>query len=342
MLCLQASHIHRVGLQLQRGGGPFALASGGGGCREMCGSMTCNMLCESLCWPWSRRRPGGKVPHWALHYNWAAGPRPDLSRERAAALVQPELQGLPLSTQLKDVLYQRPAAKLPVHRKALAGLSADLEVLCEQDDGSHLTLAAAVTAAMSANLRPGKDYMTARLIDKFLIELLVEGLDELLPAQQRLGVMVLCDGGDTDSTMTRCSDKGKSLRPDGQLRSGDGQRLLFKWEERAAGVQFQEAVEDLTSEATGLKHNPALTWPACPSSIVHLQCGLSKSRCCNVKPAKQVVGYRLHHGHLSLARQRCRHKLRSLLTAEKTAAWSPLYYAELPYLVTAAAAGAQF
>ena len=32
----------------------------------------------------------------------------------------------------------------------------------------------------------------------------------------------------------------------------------------------------------------------------------------------------------------------SLLTAVKMAAWSPLYYGDLPYLLTAAAAGAQF
>ena len=156
--------------------------------------------------------------------------------------MQPELQGLPHSAQLKDVLYQRPAAKLPVFRKALAGLSADLEDLCEQDVGSHLTLAAAVTAAMCATLLPGSEHMTARLIDRFLIDLLVVGLDQLLPAQQRLWVRVLRDEGDTDSTMTCRSDRGKSLRPDGQLRSGDGRWLLFKWEEKAAGVPLEEAV----------------------------------------------------------------------------------------------------
>lgn len=34
-----------------------------------------------------------------------------------------------------------------------------------------------------------------------------------------------------------------------------------------------------------------------------------------------------------------RFKLLSLLTVVKMAAWSPLYYGELPYLLTAAAAG---
>ena len=127
--------------------------------------------------------------------------------------MQPELKSLTISTQFKGVLYQRPAAKLPVNRKALAGLRADLEALCEQDDGSHLTLAVAVTAAMCANFRPGSEHMTARLIDKFLIELLVEGLDELLPAQQRLAVRVLRDEGDSDSTMTPPLGQGQEPMP---------------------------------------------------------------------------------------------------------------------------------
>ena len=278
-------------------------------CTEMYGSMTCKILCGSLCWPRSRRRPGGKVSHWALPYNWAAvaaGPPPDVSPVRAAELVQPELQGLPLSAQLKDVLYQRPAAKLPVFRKALAGLSADLEGLCEQDAGSHLTLAAAVTAAMCAHLRPGQEHMTALFIDKFLTELLVDGLDESLPPQRRIGLMVLRDEGDTDSTMTRRSDKGKSLRPDGQLRSLDGQRLLFKWEEKAAGVRLEEAVEDLRRETTRVIQKmplPGLPFP--PALYNHT----AKSRCCHVHPAQQATGYQLQHGHFSLAMQSCSPKL---------------------------------
>ena len=115
--------------------------------------------------------------------------------------------------------------------------------------------------------------MTALFIDKFLTELLVDGLDESLPPQRRIGLMVLRDEGDTDSTMTRRSDKGKSLRPDGQLRSLDGQRLLFKWEEKAAGVRLEEAVEDLRCETTS-HTRLAFAWAAFPSSIVHMQCDL--------------------------------------------------------------------
>ena len=50
--------------------------------------------------------------------------------------------------------------------------------------------------------------------------------------------------------MTKLSDSGRSLRPDGQLRSINGLQLLFKWEVKSAGVPMQEAVEDLKSESS--------------------------------------------------------------------------------------------
>ena len=50
--------------------------------------------------------------------------------------------------------------------------------------------------------------------------------------------------------MTKLSDSGRSLRPDGQLRSTNGLQLLFKWGVKSAGVLMQEAVEDLKSESS--------------------------------------------------------------------------------------------
>ena len=50
--------------------------------------------------------------------------------------------------------------------------------------------------------------------------------------------------------MTKLSDSGCSLRPDGQLRSTSGLQLLFEWEVSSAGVPMQEAVEDLKSESS--------------------------------------------------------------------------------------------
>ena len=54
---------------------------------------------------------------------------------------------------------------------------------------------------------------------------------------------------DRDSTMTRLSGAGRSLRPDGQLRSGTGLQLLFKWEVKATSGSMLDAVEDLQGES---------------------------------------------------------------------------------------------
>ena len=87
-------------------------------------------------------------------------------------------------------------------------------------------------------------------INRFLLDLLVYTLDRLVP--ESLGLSVLRDKGDSDSTMTRLSASRKSLRPDGQLRSRDGKRLLFKWEEKGAGASLDDAVEDLKRESCSL------------------------------------------------------------------------------------------
>ena len=113
--------------------------------------------------------------------------------------------------------------------------------------------------------------MTEHLINKFFIDRLLGGLDGLLPAQQQLRLTVHWDPGNDDSTMTWSSSSGKSLRPDGQLRSRDGARLLFKWEETAAGAPFGDAVNDLRCE-----HLPPLcsTLPLLPIPTLCCLCSL--------------------------------------------------------------------
>ena len=56
VLILQALHTIVQGC-ICNGEGPTSFSLLGDGCREVCGNMTCNMLCGSLCWPWSRRGP---------------------------------------------------------------------------------------------------------------------------------------------------------------------------------------------------------------------------------------------------------------------------------------------
>ena len=161
--------------------------------------------------------------------------------------MQQPLEGLPPWKELKAVLFQLPVAKLPVDPDALTGLQGDTQLtsLCELDDGSHRRLALRLTDAMTAFSYSGAEPLTSHLVNKYLLDPLLGGLETLLPYDQQLGLTVHRDEGDDDSTMTQASTTGRSLRPDGQLRSSDGLRLLFKWEEKAAGVAFRLAVRDL-------------------------------------------------------------------------------------------------
>ena len=159
---------------------------------------------------------------------------------------------LPKLQELQQALFQPPAAKLPVTAAAKGGLADhdDLAELCEVDDGSCATLCVGLTQAMQFPFPVGEEALTMSGINRFLLDLLVYTLDRLVP--ESLGLSVLRDKGDSDSTMTRLSASRKSLRPDGQLRSRDGKRLLFKWEEKGAGASLDDAVLDLKGEPCSL------------------------------------------------------------------------------------------
>ena len=66
---------------------------------------------------------------------------------------------------------------------------------------------------------------------------------------------------DRDSTMTRLSDAGHSLRPDGQLRSNTERQLLFKWEVKSTSGSMLDAMEDLRGES-GNQMQEALVPPS--------------------------------------------------------------------------------
>ena len=167
-------------------------------------------------------------------------------------LVQAPLSCLPGLQELEGVLFQTPAAKLPVIAAVKGGLADHnaLAALCEVDDGSFATLSVGLSQAMHTPFPVGEEAMTLSGINRFLLDLLVFYLDRLVPAP--LGLSVQRDKGDSDSTMTRLSASRRSLRPAGQLRSRDGKRLLFKWEEKGAGVSLDDAVDDLESESCSL------------------------------------------------------------------------------------------
>ena len=117
------------------------------------------------------------------------GARPDLSSQRVQDLVQQPLEGLPPLKELKDVLFQPPVAKLPVDPDALSGLEGDTQLtgLCELDDGSHKRLALRLTDAMTAFSFSGAELLTSHLVNKFFLDLLLGGLEMLLPYDQQLG-----------------------------------------------------------------------------------------------------------------------------------------------------------
>ena len=109
--------------------------------------------------------------------------------------------------------------------------------------GSCATLCVGLTHAMHTPFPVGEGALTLSGINRFLLDLLVYNLDRLVP--ESLGLSVRRNKGDADSAMTKLSASRKSLRPAGQLRSRDGKRLLFKWEEKGAGASLDDAVEDL-------------------------------------------------------------------------------------------------
>ena len=124
--------------------------------------------------------------------------------------------------------------------------------------------------------------------------------------------------------MTKLSDSGHSLRPDGQLRSMYGNQLLFKWEVKSASVPMSAAVTDLKGESGN------------PNGMRPLYCH-SKESCskpaCMAQPVTDVVTCMsaedcyVASSHLSLS-----------APAAKMGQWSPLYYGDLPYLMAATAA----
>ena len=104
----------------------------------------------------------------------------------------------------------------------------------------------------------GKQALTLSGINRFLLDLLVFNLDRLVP--EPLGLSVQRDKGDSDSTMIKLSASRRSLHPDGQLRSRDRKRLLFKWEEKGAGVSLDDAVDDLKSETAACRSTSEGAW----------------------------------------------------------------------------------
>lgn len=137
--------------------------------------------------------------------------------------------------------------KLPLTRHAYACVHASSPHLLRHFQVVEGQLSGIVSIAVTETPTWGSKPCTAQAVSDIIIKLL-QKLDNLLPSSQRIGLISLRDQGDADSLLTLLSSKGKSLRPDGQLRSKDGKRLLCKWEEKGLGHPLSDAMEDLCTK----------------------------------------------------------------------------------------------
>ena len=137
--------------------------------------------------------------------------------------------------------------KLPLLRHAYARVQASSPRVLHHFQVAEGALSCLVSLAVTQTPTWGSEPCTAQAVSDIIIKLL-QMLDNLLPPSQRIGLMSLRDQADSDSLMTLQSSNGKSLRPDGQLRSKDGMRLLCKWEEKGVDHPLSDAVEDLCTK----------------------------------------------------------------------------------------------
>ena len=167
----------------------------------------------------------------------------DTSEMQCEAMLQPTLPALPLSAdQLEAILFAQPVHAMPVHQDVFQSFgSSPVKQMFVVDDGSAVTLARIISTQLTFRLLSGGEPDTAYNVNSSLITPLFH-LDNLANNSCQ-GFLPVRDKGDPDSIMTLLSGKSASLRPNGVIRSTDGQRLLMKWEEKADVLA--DAVEDL-------------------------------------------------------------------------------------------------
>ena len=177
----------------------------------------------------------------------------DKSTVVCAELLLPELAEMPALNDLRKLLEMPPSVRLPVAPSLIRKLSVD-EVLADTV-AAHLEadtinnafgLSIYLSACLSFIWTPGNEQHTLLGVEALLIAPLA-ALDLLAPAKVRLCLSKQRDTADSSSGMTRSSCSGKALRPDLQLRTGDG-RLLFKGEDKA--YNLTAAVTDLCTKTT--------------------------------------------------------------------------------------------
>ena len=141
------------------------------------------------------------------------------------------------------------AGQLPLTRHAYGILQASGHRILQNFQIAEGALSVSVSFALMQLATPswGSEQITLCAVSEIVVNLLL-AMDKLLSPSQRIGLILLRDQGDSDSLMTVLSHNGRSLRPDGQLRSKDGMRLICKWEEKGTAHRLSDAVEDLRAK----------------------------------------------------------------------------------------------
>jgi hypothetical protein len=174
--------------------------------------------------------------------------RRDASAAVCSRLLLPALQELPSLQSLEGFLSKPPSVPLPLLDWLMTQLesSPDLVSILPLVQAEDVTSARALAADFSACLRwlyvPGKEQHTLVAVEALLVQPLLF-LDRAAPAEVQLRAVPQRDTSDSTSGMTLSSATGKPLRPDFQLRSSDGRRLLFKGEDKFESLAL--AVRDL-------------------------------------------------------------------------------------------------
>ena len=172
----------------------------------------------------------------------------DTSGDICARLLLPVLEALPLLSALPSFLGSAPSVPLPLHDWLALQLASSPEdaavtsLVQTESETSARALATDFSACLRWSWVPGNEQHTLVAVEALLVQPLL-ALDRQAPAQVRLRPVLQRDTGDSLSGMTLSSDTGKPLRPDWQLRSSDGRRLLCKGEDK--GEDLAAAVHDL-------------------------------------------------------------------------------------------------
>ena len=179
------------------------------------------------------------------------GARDSSSEIVAALLLMDARERLPELQELRARLEARPSRLLPLVDVRFAQLKLDsaahsaASLLSPLSRDGAAELAFALEASLSWRWMQGGEQHTLLAVEATFVQPLLR-LDDLAPAASRLHLLTRRDAGDSTSGLTSSSSTGAPLRPDLQVLTSDGLRLLFKGEDKAASLP--EAVSDLSSK----------------------------------------------------------------------------------------------